>query len=106
MMSSKKVSSLTSICAAFSAPGLMDLLVQGVPKGIIRFDRQASSAAERLGRHPFRPAHLHFILSRDGYDEVTTHIFDPEDPYLESDAVFGVKETLIATFNKVEDQPV
>ena len=56
-----------------------------------------------LGRHPFRPAHLHFILSRDGYDEVTTHIFDPEDPYLESDAVFGVKESLVATFNKVED---
>lgn len=56
-----------------------------------------------LGRHPWRPAHLHYILSKDGYDEVTTHIFDPDDPYLDNDAVFGVKESLIATFNWAED---
>ena len=57
-----------------------------------------------LGRHPFRPAHLHYIVSKDGYDEVTTHIFDPDDPYINNDAVFGVKESLIAEFIKVEDQ--
>lgn len=56
-----------------------------------------------LGRHPFRPAHLHYILSKDGYDEVTTHIFDPDDPYINNDAVFGVKESLIAEFVRVED---
>jgi len=56
-----------------------------------------------LGRHPFRPAHLHFIVSKDGFDTLITHIFDPEDPYIDSDAVFGVKKSLIAEFNKVDD---
>ena len=56
-----------------------------------------------LGRHPFRPAHLHFIVSAEGYDRLTTHIFDPDDPYIESDAVFGVKESLIAEFKTVDD---
>lgn len=56
-----------------------------------------------LGRHPYRPAHLHYIVSKEGYDEVTTHIFDPDDPYINNDAVFGVKESLIADFVKVED---
>ena len=56
-----------------------------------------------LGRHPFRPAHLHFIISKDGFDTLTTHIFDPDDPYIDSDAVFGVKKSLIAEFNKVDD---
>jgi catechol 1,2-dioxygenase len=57
-----------------------------------------------LGRHPFRPAHLHYIVSKDGYDEVTTHIFDPDDPYINNDSVFGVKESLIADFVEVTDQ--
>ena len=56
-----------------------------------------------LGRHPNRPAHLHYIVSLDGYDTLTTHIFDPDDPYIDSDAVFGVKQSLIAEFNKVDD---
>lgn len=56
-----------------------------------------------LGRHPFRPAHLHFIVSKDGFDTLITHIFDPDDPYIDSDAVFGVKKSLIAEFNKVDD---
>ena len=56
-----------------------------------------------LGRHPFRPAHLHFIVSAKGYDRLTTHIFDPDDPYIESDAVFGVKESLTAAFKTVDD---
>ena len=56
-----------------------------------------------LGRHPWRPAHLHFILSKDGYDTVTTHIFDPDDDYIDSDAVFGVKDSLIAEFQQVTD---
>lgn len=56
-----------------------------------------------LGRHPHRPAHLHYIIKADGFEQLTTHIFDPDDPYINSDAVFGVKESLLATFNKVED---
>ena len=56
-----------------------------------------------LGRHPYRPAHLHYILQADGFETLTTHIFDPDDPYINSDAVFGVKESLLAEFRKVED---
>jgi catechol 1,2-dioxygenase len=56
-----------------------------------------------LGRHPFRPAHLHYIIKAKGFETLTTHIFDPDDPYIQSDAVFGVKESLLAKFRKVHD---
>lgn len=56
-----------------------------------------------LGRHPYRPAHLHYILEADGHDRLVTHIFDPDDPYIRSDAVFGVKESLLAKFEKIDD---
>jgi len=66
-------------------------------------DGPVGQLLEDLGRHPYRPAHLHYIISKDGYDEVTTHIFDPTDPYINNDSVFGVKESLIAEFVKVDD---
>jgi hydroxyquinol 1,2-dioxygenase len=50
------------------------------------------------GRHPWRPAHIHFVVSAEGYEPVTTHIFDRRDPYLQSDAVFAVKDSLICEF--------
>ncbi len=56
-----------------------------------------------LGRHPFRPAHLHYIVEAPGFDRLVTHIFDPDDPYIRSDAVFGVKESLMARFHPVAD---
>jgi len=56
-----------------------------------------------LGRHPYRPAHLHYIIKADGFETLTTHIFDPDDPYINSDAVFGVKESLLAEFRKAAD---
>jgi protocatechuate 3,4-dioxygenase beta subunit len=56
-----------------------------------------------LGRHPYRPAHLHYIIKAAGFDTLTTHIFDPDDPYINSDAVFGVKESLLAEFRRVDD---
>ena len=56
-----------------------------------------------LGRHPWRPAHLHYIIAAPGFATLTTHIFDPDDPYIGSDAVFGVKESLLARFVPVDD---
>jgi hydroxyquinol 1,2-dioxygenase len=50
------------------------------------------------GRHPWRPAHIHFVVSADGYEPVTTHIFDDSDPYLGSDTVFAVKDSLVSRF--------
>jgi hydroxyquinol 1,2-dioxygenase len=49
-------------------------------------------------RHGWRAAHIHAIVSAPGYVPVTTHIFDADNPYLDSDAVFGVKESLVRVF--------
>lgn len=59
----------------------------------------------KLGRHPNRAAHLHFIVSAPGYDTVVTHIFTPDCRYLAEDTVFGVKESLIADFRHIDDAP-
>ena len=56
-----------------------------------------------LGRHPYRPAHVHFIVAAEGFQPITTHYFAPDDPYLESDAVFGVKESLVVDFVRIDD---
>lgn len=66
-------------------------------------DGPVGQMLEKLGRHPYRPAHLHYILEADGYETLITHIFDPDDPYIHSDAVFGVKESLLAKFELIED---
>jgi catechol 1,2-dioxygenase len=45
-------------------------------------------------RHAWRPAHLHFMIDAPGHRKLVTHLFNSDDPYLESDAVFGVKDSL------------
>ena len=52
----------------------------------------------QLGRHPYRPAHMHFIITAPGYQRLVTHTFADGDEYLASDAVFGVKESLVADY--------
>lgn len=54
-----------------------------------------------LGRHPYRPAHMHFIVTCDGCETIVTHTFVAGDAYLQSDAVFGVKQSLIASIDPV-----
>jgi hydroxyquinol 1,2-dioxygenase len=54
-------------------------------------------------RHPYRPAHIHFIVAADGYQTLTTHIFVAGTEYIDSDAVFAVKKSLITEFNEVDD---
>jgi hydroxyquinol 1,2-dioxygenase len=49
-------------------------------------------------RHPFRPAQIHFMIAAPGYERLVTHVFVDGDPYLDSDAVFGVKQSLIRGF--------
>ena len=58
---------------------------------------------EATARHPNRAAHTHFMVSAPGYYPVTTHLFDSESPYLDSDAVFGVRDSLIVEFRERED---
>jgi len=57
----------------------------------------------QLGRHPYRPAHMHYLITAPGYQKLVTHTFVGGDEYLESDAVFGVKTTLIAPYERVDN---
>jgi len=56
-----------------------------------------------MGRHPNRPAHIHLIVSASGYVPVVTQLFDESDPYIDSDAVFGVKASLAVPFRRNGD---
>jgi hydroxyquinol 1,2-dioxygenase len=57
------------------------------------------------GRGPMRPAHLHFKVEAPGYRTLTTHIFVAGGPYLDRDAVFGVKDSLIVGFTEQPPGP-
>lgn len=61
-------------------------------------DGPVGNMLQATGRHPWRPAHIHMIVRADGYHPLTTHIFDSDSPYLDSDAVFAVKPSLLRQF--------
>lgn len=61
-------------------------------------DGPVGAMLQATGRHPMRPAHIHTMVSAPGFETLVTHVFDDRDPYLESDAVFGVKDALIRPF--------
>ena len=56
-----------------------------------------------MGRHPMRPAHVHFIVTAPDHEPLVTHLFARGDTYLESDVVFGVKDSLIVEFQPMSD---
>lgn len=66
----------------------------------IPYDGPVGQLLKKLGRHPNRPAHMHYILSAPGYKTLCTHTFVDDDTYLTSDAVFGVKASLVAHFEE------
>ena len=66
-------------------------------------DGPVGQMLNHLGRHPYRPAHMHYLVTAEGYQKVVTHTFVGDDPYLASDTVFGVKETLVAPFERVNN---
>lgn len=53
-----------------------------------------------MGRHPWRPSHLHFIITAPGYRSLVTELFPDDDPYLDEDAVFGVREDLVMKYQE------
>ncbi|PYH42346.1 intradiol ring-cleavage dioxygenase [Aspergillus saccharolyticus JOP 1030-1] len=70
-----------------------------------------------LGRHPYRPSHMHFMFEKEGFDHLITALYLRNDPYETSDAVFGVKNSLVvdittagpelaAKYNVPEDHPL
>lgn len=56
------------------------------------------------GRHPMRPAHIHFWIKAEGHAQLITHIFPEGSDYLDSDAVFGVKASLVLPFDESKDE--
>jgi len=68
----------------------------------IPHDGPVGRMLEALGRHPWRPAHLHFWVQAEGYEPLITHVFRGGDRYLDSDAVFGVRSSLVVDWNRHE----
>jgi catechol 1,2-dioxygenase len=56
------------------------------------------------GRHPYRPAHIHFLVDAPGYEQLTTHVFVADSEYIDADAVFAVKQSLVRDFVTVDDE--
>lgn len=61
-------------------------------------DGPVGEMLKATGRHPMRPAHVHFMIAAPGHQTLVTHVFAEGDAYLDSDAVFGVKNALIRPF--------
>ncbi len=66
-------------------------------------DGPVGALLQAARRHPYRPAHIHFLVTAPGHRPLTTHLFVAGSPYIESDAVFAVKDSLITDFTLIED---
>ncbi len=59
---------------------------------------------EAQGRHPFRPAHVHALILKQGFKTLISQVYADDDPNLETDAQFGVTRTLVGRFER-HDEP-
>jgi len=69
----------------------------------IPVDGPVGELVRATSNNHMRPAHMHAIVSAPGYQQVITHVFVEGDPYLDGDAVFAVKNSLIGKYKKVND---
>lgn len=69
----------------------------------IPHDGPVGQMLEATGRHPWRPAHLHFLIKADGYETLITHIFRNNSDYIDSDAVFAVRSSLVCDWVEQPD---
>ena len=69
----------------------------------IPHDGPVGQMLEATGRHAWRPAHLHFMVKAPGYQTLVTHVFREMSDYLDSDAVFGVRQSLICDWKEQAD---
>ncbi len=69
----------------------------------IPHDGPVGQLLQATGRHPWRPAHLHFMVKAPGYETLITHVFRDHSDYLDSDAVFGVRQSLVCDWNQQAD---
>lgn len=69
----------------------------------IPVDGPVGTMLKATKNHPWRPAHLHFMIEAPGYERLITHVFRDHDQYLDSDVVFGVRQSLVADWVKQAD---
>lgn len=69
----------------------------------IPYDGAAGELLNYMGHHPWRPGHIHFMIQKDGYQGLVSQIYDADTEYLDNDAVFAVKESLIGKMNKAAE---
>ena len=69
----------------------------------IPHDGPVGQMLQAVGRHPWRPAHLHFMVQAPGYETLITHVFRDHSDYLDSDAVFGVRQSLVCDWVEQAD---
>ena len=65
-------------------------------------DGPVGTMLHAMGRHPWRPAHIHFKVSADGYSDLITELYPDDDRYIDEDAVFGVRESLAVPFRRTD----
>jgi len=65
---------------------------------LVPTDGPAGDLLKATGRHAWRPSHLHFIVQANGYRSLVTEVFPSDDPYLDADAVFGVRSDLVMEY--------
>lgn len=70
---------------------------------VVPDDGPVGELLQATGRHPWRPSHLHFIVTAPGYQTLVTEVFPSDDPYLDEDAVFGVREQLVMDYKEQHD---
>ncbi|MEP5152990.1 dioxygenase [Planktotalea sp.] len=63
-------------------------------------DGPVGAILDACGRHPWRPSHLHYIVKAPGYRSLVTEVFPEDDPYLDQDTVFGVRNDLVMTYHE------
>ncbi|KAF7187906.1 Catechol 1,2-dioxygenase [Pseudocercospora fuligena] len=71
----------------------------------VPFDGPAGKLLQLMDRHPYRPAHIHIIAQKEGYEPLTTQIYDSESDYLDNDSVFAVKDSLVVKFDPRPNDP-
>jgi len=64
----------------------------------------SADVLKMMGRHPYRPAHIHMMITHDDYVGVTAQLYPRDDPYLETDTVCAVKEDLLLDFTPIEGE--
>ena len=98
--------SLENLCGVFKTDENGEFNFKAIKPTVYKVpeDGPGGDLLRFCGRHPWRPAHVHFMITADNYEKVTTHLFVKDDPYLLEDAVFAVLESLIIEWPMYEEK--